>query len=128
MRHMSNRFSWLRRTAWIAVVTLILSAVPPAGAHRHLGPPGFDGHADFCSAAAGSATPATPMPADRGQPACTHCDGCAGHAGNGWALPPTFMPPIALRAKPIVLVAFAPLAPTPVEQIAARPRGPPHSA
>jgi hypothetical protein len=38
------------------------------------------------------------------------------------------MPPIALRAKPIAPVAFARLAPTPVEQIAARPRAPPHSA
>ena len=128
MRRMSNRRSRLRRTATLAVVALMLSAVPPAGAHGRAAAPGFSGHADFCSAIGGNPQPATPIPADRSQRTCTHCDGCAGHAGNGWALPPALVTSFALRAQPIAPVAFALPPPTPVEQIAARPRGPPFSA
>jgi hypothetical protein len=125
---MSIRLSRLHRITRIAVAALILSAVPPAGAHGHAAAPGFEGHADFCSAVGGNPQPATPIPADRSQRACTHCDGCAGHADNGWALPPALVTSFALGAQPIAPVAFAPAVPTPVEQIAARPRGPPFSA
>lgn len=128
MRLMSIRRSRLRRIARIAVAALILSAVPPAGAHGHAAAPGFGGHVDFCSAVGGNPQPATPAPADRSQGACTHCDGCVGHASNGWALPPALVTSFALCAQPITPVAFVLPVPTPVEQIAARPRGPPHFA
>lgn len=128
MRPMSSRRSRLRRTATLALVALMLSAVPRAGAQGHVGAPGFSGQADFCSATGGNPQPATPAPPNRSQRTCAHCDACAGRAGNGWALPPGWVTSSALPARLIAPVAFALPPPIPAHEIAARPRGPPFSA
>lgn len=119
----------IRLSAWIAFSAILLSLLPPMLAHGHGAPPGFDGHADFCSTRGLTDAPApTPWPADGEQKTCTHGGGCTGNAVGGWA-PPT--PPaltFTLRAAPSLLIAVAVTPPTSVDWIAAHPRGPPRLA
>jgi hypothetical protein len=115
--------------ARIALFAVLLSALPPAGAHGRGRALGFDGHSDFCSTiGAKGPAPASPLPADRGHKVCNHCDGCTGNAGNAWAPPSPVAPAILLGATPPSRIHFSLPAVTPVELIAAPPRGPPSLA
>lgn len=122
------RFRPPRFAAWIALAAILLSMVPPAGARDH---PiaSILADSDYCSTArTKTPPPALPSPADHSHDACSHCDGCTGHAGNGVALPANVATTSDLQAASPGIANFEVPAPAPADLIAAPPRGPPHSA
>lgn len=126
---MSGRRENFRPAARIALFAILLSLLPPAGAHGHGAAAEFDRHADFCSTEGPTGpAPATPLPADGSQKACAHCDGCSSNAGSAWALPSRAAATFARRTTPRAMVVVALPVAVPAELIAARPRGPPQLA
>jgi hypothetical protein len=115
-----------RRVGWIALFAILLGLIPPAGAHRHGGTAGIGGHGDFCTAVGTQGPlPAMPSPADKSHGACTHCDGCTGTSGSAWAPPTPIAAAIVVAPAPCAVIVFALPAATPVDRLAAPPRGPP---
>ncbi len=115
-----------RRAGWIALFAILLGLVPPAGAHRHGGTAGIDGHSDFCTTVGSQGPlPAMPFPADTSHGACTHCDGCTGTFGSGWAPPTPIAAAIVVAPALCAVIVLVLPAAAPVDRLAAPPRGPP---
>ena len=126
---MPGRRDNFRPAARTALFAILLSLLPPAGAHGHGATVAFDRHADFCSTEGTTdPAPAMPLPGDGRQKACAHCDGCSSNAGSAWALPSRAAPTFARRTTPRAKVVVALPAAVPAELIAAPPRGPPQLA
>jgi len=126
---MSGRRPLIRVGSLVALAAMLLSALPPAGAHALRMADRLDGHDDYCSAA--GVAPAGPLsdpPAHHGSKVCTHCDGCAGHPGGSWAPASarTFGQASANPDRPCAVAD--PVATLAADLIAAPPRGPPRPA
>ena len=102
-------------------------ALTPFGLHARPAGPLANFHPDFCQSAPAdnAAAAATRTNSDEKSTPVTACNECAGCAGGAMALPASVTPWLAAaRAPSLIVVIRTPVA-MPLDDLAARPRGPP---